>query len=286
MKGTEVMRDTPALRELSIFMVFTGAMRIESSVGDLWSVFHAGHITTALEDAFKVGQNESGSVAYRQLGEQRFDQAPVEFQGHIVGWVTTGHLREAATVKAVMKRLDKSAIVSAEASMTGTLQLLGQHRFVFTAGENGLSGFIVPSDLDRHAARSYFYLLIAGIEILLSKIVESSSPATSIIEAMSPEMTQRYSEARSAANEANPVEYLYLEELVNLFLESAYARNLQVWNGQYTSRLVEINKFRSVVMHPTRSIIAARSPAQLAALARNAMDLFMRLEMIADGSRA
>jgi hypothetical protein len=94
------------------------------------------------------------------------------------------------------------------------------------------------------------------------------------------------SEARSAANEANPVEYLYLEELVNLFLESAYARNLQVWNGQYTSRLVEINKFRSVVMHPTRSIIAARSPAQLAALARNAMDLFMRLEMIADGSRA
>jgi hypothetical protein len=51
LKGTEVMRDTPALRELSIFMVFTGAMRIESSVGDLWSVFHAGHITTALEDA-------------------------------------------------------------------------------------------------------------------------------------------------------------------------------------------------------------------------------------------
>ncbi len=158
------MRDTPALRELSTVMVFTVTMRSESPVGDLWSVFHAGHITTALENAFKVGQTESGPVAHRQLEERRFDQAPVEFQGHIVGWVSTEHLREAATVKAVMKRLDKSAIVSAEASMAGTLQLLGQHRFVFTAGENGLSGFIVPSDLDRHAARSYFYLFIAGMK--------------------------------------------------------------------------------------------------------------------------
>jgi len=114
--------------------------------------------------------------------------------------------------------------------------------------------------------------------------VGSSSPITSIIEAMSPEMAQPYSEACTAANEANPVEYLYLEELVNLFLDSTHTRNLQAWNEQYTSRLVEINKFRSVVMHPTRSIIDARSPTQLAALARNSMDLFMRLQMIADGS--
>jgi hypothetical protein len=274
---TKTVVDRPA-------MLFTVTMQVEASVGDLWGVFHAGHISTPLEDAFTVGQNDSGPIAHRQLEEYRFDQAPVLFQGHVVGWVATEHLREASTVKSVMKRLDKSAIVSAEASMAGTLQLLGQHRFVFTAGESGLSGFIVPSDLDRHAARSYFYLLIAGIEILLSKIVEASTPVASIVGAMSPEMAQRYSEARAAASEADPVEYLYLEELVNLFLESAYAADLRVWDGRCKSRLIEINRFRSIVMHPTRSIVAARSPAQLAALARDSMDVLMRLQTIIDGS--
>lgn len=263
-------------------MVSIMTMRSESSVDDLWSVFRAGHITTTLENAFKVTQTESGPAAHRQLEEQRFDQAPVEFQGHVVGWVATEHLRQAATVKAVMKRLDKSAIVSAEASMAGTLRLIGQHGLVFTAGEEGLSGFIVASDLDRHAARSYFYLLIAGIEILLSKIVGSSSPVSSIIEAMSSDSAQRYSDARTGDKEANPVEYLYLEELVNLFLDSAHAKNPQRWNDRCTSRLVEVNKFRSVVMHPTRSVIAARSPAQLAAIARDSMDLLLKLQTIVD----
>jgi hypothetical protein len=185
-----------------------------------------------------------------------------------------------------MKRLDKSPIVSAQASIASTLQLLGEHRFVFTAGEGGLSGFIVPSDLDRHAARSYFYLLTAGIEMLLSKIIGSTMPIAAIMGKMSPEMAQRYSEACAAAREANPVEYLYLEGLVSLFVESGYATDSQVWDESCTSRLAEVNRFRSVVMHPTRSIVAARSSAQLAAIARDSRDLLMRLQMIANGSYA
>jgi hypothetical protein len=257
-------------------------MRIEA----LWDVFQAGHIATSLEDAFTVQQVDSGIMARCQLEEQRFDQAPVAFQGHVVGWVAAKHLREARTVKSVMQRLDKSAIVSAEASMAGTLQLLGRHEFVFTAGDTGLSGFIVPSDVDRHAARSYFYLLIAGIEMLLSKIVGSATTVACIMGAMSPEMAERYSEACAAAKEANPVEYLYLEELVDLFLGSACSEDPKVWDESCTSRLTEVNKFRSVVMHPTRSIVAARSPAQLATLARDSMDIFGRLQMIINRSYA
>lgn len=264
-------------------MLFTVLMRTEPSVGDLCGVFHAGHIATALDDAFMVQQNDSGAVAHYQLVEQRFDQAPVGFQGHVVGWVATEHLRDASKVKSVMKTLDKCAIVSTEASIAATLQLLGQHGFVFTAGEKGLSGFIAPSDLDRHAARSYFYLLISGIEMILSKIVGSITPVASIINAMSPQMAERYTEAYGAGREANPVEYLYLEELVNLFLESTYVTDSRVWDESCTSRLTEMNKFRSVIMHPTRSFVMARSSAQLAALARDSNVLLTRLQMITDG---
>jgi predicted transcriptional regulator len=65
------------------------------------------------------------------------------------------------TVDLAMTTLDKSAIVSAESSVASVLQLLRRHNFVFTADKDGLAGFIVPSDLDRHATRSYFYLLVA-----------------------------------------------------------------------------------------------------------------------------
>jgi len=101
----------------------------------------------------------------------RFDQAPVVDGTHVVGWVVTAHLLNAERVKGVMKPLALSAIVSNEASIADVLQLLAQEGLVFTVGDNGVSGFITPSDLERHAARSHFYLLVAGIEMLITTIV-------------------------------------------------------------------------------------------------------------------
>lgn len=205
-------------------------------------------------------------------------------RGHVAGWVATKDLRDAPKVRSVMKRLDHSAVVSAEASMSSALKLLGDHRLVFTAGEIGLAGFIVPSDLDRHAARGYFYLLIAAIEMLLSEIVGSSAPIE-VIEAEMPEdMRQRYDEARAADQEASPVEYLYLEQLVGLFVNSGYGAATANWSDTDTSRLVAVNQFRSAVMHPTRSMVARREPGQLADLASQCMQVSATLQDIIDRS--
>lgn len=140
---------------------------------DLWGFFHAGHIATELKGAITVEGNESASTARERLAEQRFDQAPVVFRGRVIGWVLTSSLHKDEPVYTVMTPLDESAIVSAESSVAGALKTLGKRGFVFTAGKDGLSGFIVPSGLDRHAARSYFYLLVAGIEMLLAELIGS-----------------------------------------------------------------------------------------------------------------
>jgi CBS domain containing-hemolysin-like protein len=129
---------------------------------DLWGFFHAGHIATDLKGAITVDQSVPASPARQRLAESRFDQAPVVLQERVVGWVLTRSLHEEQTVGSVMTPLDQSAIVSAESSVADALQVLGQHNFVFTADKDGLAGFIVPSDLDRHATRSYFYLLVPG----------------------------------------------------------------------------------------------------------------------------
>jgi hypothetical protein len=134
--------------------------------------FHASHIATDIKGAVTDGQSEPGAYAHKRLEEQRFDQAPMVFQDRVVGWVLARDLPGYQSVASAMTPLDNSAIVSAESSIPSVLHLLGQHNFVFTANKDGLAGFIVPSDLDRHAVRSYFFLLVAGIEMLLSEIIK------------------------------------------------------------------------------------------------------------------
>lgn len=248
---------------------------------DLWGFFHAGHIATNLQAARVVDQSETASTARRCLTESRFDQAPVVLQERVVGWVLTDSLQNEQAVASVMTPLDQSAIVSAESSVASALQILGQNDFVFTADKDGLSGFIVPSDLDRHATRSYFYLLVSGIEMLLSEVVKHSFSEEALIDVMSRNVRRRYDQARAVNTETNAAEYLYIKQLVKLFLATPHADNPRLWSKQLTQQLTEVGDFRNVVMHPTCSMAAAKSPREAAALASTAEYVAERLrEMV------
>jgi hypothetical protein len=179
-----------------------------------------------------------------------------------------------------MTPLDKSAIVSAESSVASVLQLLGQHDFVFTADKEGLSGFIVPSDLDRHAARSYFYLLVAGIEMLLSEVVGSSISEDDAAAIMKPQMRRRYDQAREAGSEAQPAEYLYIRQLVQLFLATPYVKDSLLWEDSLSLQLIAVRDFRNSVMHPACSIAATTSPMQAAEIASWAEEVAARLRQM------
>jgi hypothetical protein len=248
---------------------------------DLWGFFHAGHIATDLKGAITVDQGERASAARERLVGHRFDQAPVILQERIVGWVLTSSLHEEQAVGSVMIPLDQSAIVSAESSVASALQVLGQHNFVFTADKDGLSGFIVPSDIDRHAARSYFYLLVAGIEMLLSEVISFAISEETLIAIMRADVRKRYDQARNASSETNAVEYLFIKQLVELFLTTSCADDSHLWNKQLTQQLMEVRNFRNIVMHPTCSIAAAKSPREAAELASAAEYVAERLrEMV------
>lgn len=262
----------------------TGLMLTPGFIGsDLWGFFHASHIATDIKGAITVDQDEPGVIARKRLTQQRVDQAPVVSHGRIVGWVLTSRLPEDRAVDSVMTPLDNSVIVSAESSIPRVLQLLGRLHFVFTADTDGIAGFIVPSDLDRHAVRSYFYLLVAGIEILLSEIVKFAIPEEEIISIMRSSMRKRYMQAHQENSEAHPVEYLYIGELVKLFLATSYSKQERLWNDTLIQRLVDVQNFRNSVMHPSCSIAATVSPSQAAELASSAEDIAERLRKIVLG---
>jgi hypothetical protein len=203
----------------------------------LLQVFRAGQISTSLHNAVTVRQDENPSDAYARLTESRFDQAPVMRSGRVVGWVKTANLKAAPKVKGATKALADSAIVSGDAPMAETLALLGSHGFVFTVEER-ISGFITPSDLDRHAARSHFYLLISGIEMLLSELVRVSIPEELVVLRISEDTRDRWKEARSRNSETHAVEYLYLKDLAELFHEAH--GHVAPWTTTLTRQLTDI----------------------------------------------
>lgn len=94
--------------------------------------------------------------------------------GRPVGWVTTEALARLEPIKVSMTTLEDCVLISAESSIACVLPLLTEHKFLYVVGAGDVLGFIVLSDLDRHAVRSYIYLLIAGIEMQLAEIVEKS----------------------------------------------------------------------------------------------------------------
>lgn len=248
--------------------------------GDLWGFFHASHIATGIKAAVAVDQSELGSTARKRLADQRFDQAPVVFQDRIVGWLLTSRLPENQAVNTVMTPLDSSAIVSAESSIPSVLQVLGRDNFVFTADKDGLAGFIVPSDLDRHAVRSYFYLLVAGIEMLLSEVLKSAIPEEALVAVMHPSMRDSYNQAHQVNIEAHPVEYLYIGQLVDLFLSTSYGKDSHLWDESLSQRLVAVQKFRNSVMHPACSVAATTPPSRAAELASWAEEVAGRLRQM------
>jgi len=100
---------------------------------------------------------------------------------------------------------------------------------------------------------------------------------------MRPEMKRRYMQAHQINSEAHPVEYLYLGELVKLFLATSYGKEEHMWDDRSVQRLIAVQKFRNSVMHPASSIAATVSPTQAAELASSAEDIAEQLRKMVLG---
>lgn len=247
---------------------------------DLRDFFHADQIATPIAGAITVGLAESAKIARQRLVDARFDQAPVVDGRRPVGWVSTGNLQGHRNAKSVMTPLNDCTLVSAESSIASVLQLLPSSKFLFVVDKQGLSGFIVRSDLDRHAVRSYLYLLIARIEMLLSEIVKSAIADNQIIASIRSDQKRRFEQAYAANREASPAEYLYIDQLVSLFTRTPYASDPRFWDESLTDLLFRVKSFRNDIMHPVRSLAASENIETIANLPRWATEVADRLRGI------
>jgi hypothetical protein len=230
----------------------------------LTRVFQAQHISTPLKTAHRVKVSDDAAAAFKVLTTFRFDQAPVVHGSVVLGWVARKDLELAPNVKSKIKRLHDCKLVSADCSVGEVLRPLAEKNLVFTVDEEGLTGFICPSDMDRHVVRSYFYLIIAAVEMSLSHLIKISVPERQLINVIDRQLTtdsvtgerlslyDRYKAARKGNSETHAVEYLYLGQLVSE-LENRFADH-EWFEEDLNNRLIGVTQFRHTVMHPTRSL--------------------------------
>ena len=124
-------------------------------------------------------------------------------------------------------------------------------------------------------------LLIAAIEMLLAGLVGAAvDPATVAKAIRSGGDARRWAKAKKANIDTNPVEYLYLKELVELFEDHHLARSGE-WSQQLNDSLHAVVKVRNPVMHPTGSLVMGRDAREIARTARAALDVAHALTEIA-----
>lgn len=251
---------------------------------DLKHVFTAESISTPLQEAVAVQLQDDAQEAADRLAQFRYNQAPVQNRGRTVGWVSLASLRKSnARVNATYQPLERSRFAGSAASISDVLPALATSGFCFTVGRSGLEGFIVPSDLDRHASRCHFYLLVAGVEMLLSQRLRADDvPEEAVSGAISDAplylppgsdheqaprtLRERYEAARREDREVHPVEYLHLGSMIDLFREHAS----DVCDTQLYNDLRKVLELRPTVMHPTRALTAGGDTMHLAAVAEAA----------------
>lgn len=213
---------------------------------------------TLLQDATCLRLGQEQGDAKRVLDGLRFDYAPVEHEGVPVGYVRTSDLvpDSDAPVESQLRPITPHMIVSGDAPFRDLLRWMDRG-FLFVLEGNRLTGFVTPSDANRQEARSYFYLLLADVEVGLADLVRGHfKPVRSAMDELSEpcrrEVNSRMERDCDQNLDGDVVSYFLFSDLVNVIgkteeLRLGFARKR--WD-KVTGSLVA---FRNWVMHPARS---------------------------------
>ena len=231
------------------------------AIEDLKNAFRAGSLATAIWASKNVGIEDKPDDAHARLASHDFDQAPVVKRKKTMGWVARSSLKDAESVTAAMTTLADSSFVSSDTTIGNVIHRLAESPFIFTVTNSGIEGFICVSDLERHVVRAYFSMLTSQVEMLLAHVIRGRVDESVLVEKITARaihsngrsLQTQFLKAREAGMDTHPVEYLYLNQLIELLPKalpsarkktmSAILRNLEI-----------VNENRNYVAHAAKKL--------------------------------
>lgn len=222
----------------------------------------SGIMTTQLYKWDVDKQSQDEVIAYAQ--EKSYDTVPVAKGDNIHGlfYVDKGEI----------KPITHDLLLTRDTPIPDALTLLcdSQHPALLVLYRQKIEGIITPSDFNKVLARSYFYNLLAQLEMLLAIHARKHYPKTDDIVALikgdgdTVSQYRKTIEKRSKGAERNKlnldlVHNLFLWELESLVRKDEDFREYLAFTDlPQVERLFEgINgDFRRKVMHPTRPLLS------------------------------
>ncbi len=245
---------------------------------------------TKLADATIFDGAESQGKAKQVLRDQRFDYAPVQHEGQLLGYIAEADLEvdSAEPVSSCLRPVTPQMIVSGDALFHDLLRWL-HCGFLFVLEGNRLTGFLTPSDANRQEARSYFYLLVAEVEVGLAHLIRDHfRPIEQALKVLPSGRQEKIEEKmrpdRSNNLDADPVSYFEFCDLTAVVGKTKDIRlgfSYKQWE-KHTGSLVSL---RNWVMHPVRGFTPRFSIAQLVDFDERLTDLSERIHSRLDTQR-
>jgi hypothetical protein len=234
----------------------------------------ARHLQVPIADALSFGPDDLADAAWLSLDTYHFDNAPVLLDGRVVGVVSKDRLRGEGvqTVREALVQVGSDFLVSADATVAQLLGWLAASQLLFVLDGHDITGFVTPGDLNKQPGRTYFFLLLAEVEINLAEIVRRlfrGAPSRQLELLGSrrrKKVLERFTLAEAADREPDYVAYFNLADLLSVVRRSADAHVLlgvpsaSAWD-RATRSFVDL---RNAVVHGVRDLVdAKRGPSEL-----------------------
>lgn len=261
--------------------------------GDLFRHFgtsiQARHIAIPIEHALRSRTDESLDSAVEKLAPDYWCAPVVGEHERIVGVFDRRAAASARCVGDAMRPLDSGLLVSSDTSLIDLAQHLAEESFLLVVHGRAIAGFVTPSDMGSPAARTYFYVLLADLEVSLAELVRfvhaDEGSQRSAIAALGERQWSAYlrheEDQKARDTFQDPVAVLSLSALLRVASRTEFRPWLKDRHGVGWAGLTGgMTPFRNDVMHPVRALAWA-TQENMASMSRKVN----QVEMLGDAAR-
>lgn len=217
---------------------------------------------TSIESAISLACDDTSLSAKRKLERFQFSYAPVlNSNEEVVGVFKALDGRHGKSVGAAMRPVTRELLVSSDASVDQIAGFLAREPFLFLLAGRTVSGFITPSDMEKPEPRTFFYLLLAELEVTLARVVRSHFQDQEEAVALLAEGRRKASEAvqedlRERDSFLDVVGTLNVADLIKI-AKSLLRTRCNLTGIGWRELTGGLPGFRNDVMHPARGYTSA-----------------------------
>jgi hypothetical protein len=154
-------------------MTANGSDILQTTLAGLETGLRVRHITTYALDTCRPDDDVQDVLADERLKD--FDCIPVRDGGSIVGYVQREpHVRGRAHDQ--MRSIVESVLVSADLPLTQFMPLVPERPFRLVLDGATIRGIVTWSDLQKLPVRLFVFSLVAHLELLMTRVINSRCP--------------------------------------------------------------------------------------------------------------